>query len=100
MNSEEFRTYTTKFKGLQLQRTAKSGELSDIDVEQRKSPEVETEPKKEPESTKERTPKEIHKKKRHIIRIKGKNIEFKHQFAQLGAEESWKRWNYHPGKGN
>jgi hypothetical protein len=98
MNSEEFRTYTTKFKGLQLQRTAKSGELTDIDVEQRKSPEDEEVPKKEPQSTKERTPKEIHKKKRHIIRIKGKNIEFKHQFAQLGAEESWKRWNYHPGK--
>jgi hypothetical protein len=43
-------------------------------------------------------PKETHKKKRNVIRIKGKNIEFKHQFSQLGAEGSWKSWKYLPGK--
>ncbi len=98
MNSEEFRTYTTRFKGLQPQRTNRDGELLDTDVEKRKSPENTAEQKNEPESTKDRTPIEIHKRKRRVIRIKGKNVEFKHQFAQLGAEESWKRWNYHPGK--
>jgi len=98
MNSEEFRTYTTKFKGLQIQRINRSDEVSETDVEKRESPENKAEPQKEPELNKDRTPKETHKKKRRVIRIKGKNVEFKHQFAHLGVEESWKRWNYYAGK--
>jgi len=98
INSDEFKTYTTRFKGFQTSRAEKGAELDEIDIEKRKSPEHEAEPVNAPETNKPRTPKEMQRKKRHVIKIKGKNIEFRHQFAQLGADESWKRWDYHTGK--
>jgi hypothetical protein len=98
VNSDEFRNYTIKFKGLITQKVQKEGEIQEVEVEKRMPPLNESETKPEPQGTKIRKPTEIHKKKRHIIRIKGKNVEFQHKFAQLGAEASWKNWNYLPGK--
>ena len=33
------------------------------------------------------------------IRIHGKSVNFEHQFAPLGVNESWKRWHFDPAKG-
>lgn len=98
INSEDFRNYTIKFKGLYPQKVQREGIEQELEVEKRKPASRESEPKPKPESTKTREPKETHKKKRHIVRIKGKNVEFQHQFVQLGAEASWKNWDYLPGK--
>jgi hypothetical protein len=98
VNSDDFKNYTIKFKGLSPLRGPREGSEQEVEVEKRQSPSNESKPQAEPESTKTREPKEIHKKKRHIVRIKGKNVEFHHQFSQLGAEASWKNWKYLPGK--
>ncbi|HXF49470.1 MAG TPA: ATP-binding protein [Verrucomicrobiae bacterium] len=99
VNSKEFHTYTSKFEGLKIRRDEKSQDIEQIDVEQRNEKEdTSTTPEEKPKSEKDRTPTETHKKKRHVVRIKGKNVEFEHQFAHLGEEESWKKWKYDPGK--
>ena len=98
VNSEEFRTYTTKFIGTTVIRDPSSPEKTLVDIERRRSPEKEAESAQEPKTKKDRTPKKTHRKKRHVVRIKGKNVEFDHHYAQLGAEASWKNVRYEAGK--
>ncbi len=98
VNSDDFRNYTIKFKGLRPQKADREGVTEEIDVEKRQPLSDTAQPQSEPETTKTREPKEVHKRKRQVVRIKGKNVEFIHKFAQLGGEASWKSWNYLPGK--
>lgn len=98
VNSEEFRTYTTKFIGTTVIRDPSSSEKALLEIEKRRSPEKEADSSKEPETKRDRKPKKTHRKKRHFVRIKGKNVEFDHQYAQLGAEASWKNVRYEAGK--
>jgi hypothetical protein len=98
VNSEEFKTYTTKLLGTKIERSEADGETGVVEVEKRKSPEKSGEQKPEPKEERKRIPQKTHPKKRHVVRIKGRNVEFVHQFAQLGIEASWKNVRYEAGK--
>lgn len=99
INSEEFHTYTSKFEGLKVRRDDSSKDVEKVDVEKRdEKKDASTNQEEEPKAEKERNPTETHKKKRHVVRIKGKNVTFEHQFAHLGEDENWKKWTYQAGK--
>jgi hypothetical protein len=98
VNSEEFRNYTAKFKGLEEKASPRGEMVGEVDVEKRSPPSETSTLPKETEEQRERTPKETHARRRHVVRIKGKNVRFEHHYSQLGEEERWKLWHYTPGK--
>jgi hypothetical protein len=98
INSEEFRNYTTRFLRQETVRDSAGTETNTVDVEKRASPEKPSTPQDEPTSTKPRTPTETHPRRRHVVRIRGKNVKFEHKFAGLGPDSSWKMWKFEQGK--
>jgi hypothetical protein len=99
INSSDFKNYTSRFKNLSQLVADKTGEeKATVDIEKRGKREKAT-PMTLPQSSNDRnrTPKQTHKAERHVIRIRGKNVEFSHQFAPLGVKESWKKYSYSPG---
>jgi hypothetical protein len=98
LRSDTFKAYTSKFNGIEASPDNGTTDTGDVDVEKRnKQTEQRREPKK-PETEKGRNPAVIHKQPRHIIRIRGKNIEFAHEFSPLGSKSPWKTYAY-SGKG-
>lgn len=98
INSDEFRNYTARFKGLDQKRDSGGETLDKVDVEKREPAEIPGKSKKEGDTQQPRTPSETQERRRHVVRIKGKNVRFEHHYSQLGEEEGWKRWQYTPGK--
>lgn len=99
LRSDAFKTYTSRFNGIEASPDPEATDnIEELDVEKRnKRTEQGTEPSK-PESKKDRTPTITHKQRRHVIRIRGKNIEFTHDFSPLGTNSQWKTYSY-SGKG-
>jgi hypothetical protein len=51
------------------------------------------------ESVRERVPRSTQKKPRHAIKVKGKTIDFNHEFAPLGEREAWYQWSLNDDEG-
>lgn len=99
VNSSDFKNYTSRFKGLsQLVAEPTGPEIAEVEVEKRNRKEPQNKDAAQPTDARERKPKVTHKAERHVVRIKGKNVEFSHQFVTLGVKESWKKHNYTPGQ--
>ena len=99
LRSDDFKSYTSRFDGIEPSPKLNSEDSAELDVEKR-APKVETSPSKiVDEAEKSRTPTITHKQKRHIIRVKGKNIEFKHDFVPLGIKGPWKTYSYDKDSG-
>lgn len=64
--------------------------LEVIDIERRASPEAPSPDVPNSTDTRERVPRETHPEERHVIRIKGKRFEYKHDFRSLGLDAPWK----------
>ncbi len=99
LRSEEFKNYTARLKNIEVVADPNGSELKNVEVEKREEKKAETKPKPELKDEKERVPRETHLQKKHIIRIKGKNIEFRHSFSPLGVKESWKTYTFETEKG-
>jgi len=99
LRSEEFRTYTSRFQNIEASPDLEEKETVEVNVEKRASKKKQGKEQKESGTERERIPKVTHKRKRHIIRIKGKNIEFQHTFAPLGSMGLWKTYTYDSKKG-
>jgi len=99
LRSDEFKSYTSRLKNIEPVPDPNGSEIKYTVVEKRS--EDGNNPNNEPQAKDERTrnPKETHEQKRHVIRIKGKNIEFNHKFAQLGVEQPWKTYTFDQEKG-
>lgn len=99
LQSEEIQAYAAKSKALSEVVKAPKGEgTEEVVVEQRGPKERPSEQKPTPKEEKARKPKKVHEKKRHVVRIKGKNVEFRHEFKDLGIKEDWKKHFYESGK--
>jgi hypothetical protein len=98
INSEEFHNYTVRIKGTVLRRDDSASESGEVEVEKRRKPSQPAASQQESKTLRTRTPQKTHKRRRHVVRLKGKNVRFEHQFAALGQEASWKNWKYDPGK--
>ncbi len=100
LRMDDFKRFTTQMDD-KLIRDENGEESGEVPVEKRKQKKILDEGKelntKEPE--KKREPNETHLSKRHIIKIKGKNIKFEHEFSPLGVDAGWKTYNYTPEKG-
>jgi hypothetical protein len=83
----------------EAKRDPEGEELLLVDVEQRQSPESSSEPAMDEASPRERLPRMTHKKLRHAVKVKGKTVDFRHEFAPLGAKASWKNWSYDVASG-
>ena len=94
LRSEEFKSYTARFKNIDPTCALEGKEKEEVEIEKREKPGES--PTNDPKATNERTrtPKETHKQQRHILRIKGKTIEFSHKFAQLGVDQPWKIYKF------
>jgi len=68
---------------------------AEAEVEKREQREdgTESSPPAESDSARERIPRTTHKKPRHAVKVKGKTIDFRHDFAPLGEKEAWYRWS-------
>lgn len=99
LRSDEFRTYTSRFQNIEASPDIEGKETGELDVEKRTQKTENGKKQKESESERERSPKVTHKRKRHIIRVKGKNIEFQHAFAPLGRNGPWKTYTHDIKKG-
>lgn len=99
VNSSDFKNYTSRFKNLSRLVADNAGEEKGVvDIEKRKkSGEEKAHDQKPPASERHRTPKQTQKAERHVVRIRGKNVEFAHQFAPLGVKESWKKYSFTSG---
>ncbi|MHB8804377.1 MAG: ATP-binding protein [Coriobacteriia bacterium] len=73
-----------------------------VEVEQRQrteNPELSA-PRTQPtESSRERVPRVTHQKPRHAVKVKGKSVDFDHEFAPLGEKEAWYQWSYSAEEG-
>ena len=96
LNSESFREYASRFTGLTLRPDSKSDLEAEVGSQSQGEAETKTEKhEKEDQNAKPQSPRPPQldtTKKRHVVRIKGKNVEFNHHFANLGEEEAWKKW--------
>ena len=104
LRKSEFKPFTDFLVGPAETKPDPLGKPEKVPVEQREqngSPEPPQPAPPPPESpeTKERKPNKTHEKLRQSIRIHGKSVNFEHQFAPLGVNESWKRWHFDPAKG-
>ena len=99
IRSDDFKSYTSRFKNLsQVIADDKGDEKGNPEVEKRNERKESDKERNDPVSTKERTPKKTHNPERRVVRIRGKNVEFTHNYAPLGVKESWKKYTYSPGK--
>jgi hypothetical protein len=99
LRSDAFKTYTSRLNGIEPSPDPKDTDtVEEVDVEKRKKAEKEGQNPSKSESEKERTPTTTQKKKRHVIRIRGKNIEFTHDFVPLGTKSPWKTYSYSASK--
>ncbi|GAF78558.1 unnamed protein product, partial [marine sediment metagenome] len=74
-------------------------EVADVEEPEKQEKSKEPLSVKEPISLRERIPKQKRKKPRHVVRVKGKNVEFRHEFAPLGEKEAWSRWTFEKSTG-
>jgi len=99
LRSEEFKSYTSRLKNIEPVPDLNGEETREIDIEKR-TPRGEKDTKQgQVLNERARTPKQTHKRKRHIVRVKGKNIEFTHAFAPMGTNEPWWTHSYTEEKG-
>lgn len=94
LETSELKPFTAAAASLtQPERSDDSKAVADVDIEERK-PSEQPNPKPEPtpDSVRERVPKYTHKKPRHVVKVKGRTIDFRHEFAPLGEREAWYRW--------
>jgi DNA-directed RNA polymerase subunit RPC12/RpoP len=63
-----------------------SGNEENVDIEKRESPENTSDPNPESIEKRNRTPKQIQKSVRHVVRIGDKVFKFKHDCQQMGAD--------------
>lgn len=110
LRAEEFKNYTSNFKGSDARQSNDSEKIENIDIESREKQkdndqnreETLSETEKNPEELKNeqpRMPKNTQIKKKHVIKIKGKNFEFNHNFTPLGANHPWKTYIFDTEKG-
>jgi hypothetical protein len=83
---------------------ANGSHMAELDAErrERREPEVEeptTAGGNVDDSVRERVPRNTQKKPRHAVKVKGKTIDFNHEFAPLGEREAWYRWSLNDDKG-
>ncbi|MDY0296447.1 MAG: ATP-binding protein [Acidobacteriota bacterium] len=97
--SDELKNYTSQLKNIEPVSDPKGEELDDVEVEKRKEAKESIRAKDTAKDQVERNPVEKHARRRHVIRIKGKNIDFNHTFAPLGVMQSWKTYTFDKDKG-
>jgi len=77
--------------------------MAELDAERRERREPEAEQSTpsgdSDEGVRERVPRNTQKKPRHAIKVKGKTIDFSHEFAPLGEREAWYQWSLNDEKG-
>lgn len=99
LGASELKQYTAAAASLNEPEIAKDGEhTAELEVELRDKTVVSEDtrdatPQDETESVRERVPRNTQKKPRHAVRVKGKTIDFRHDFAPLGERESWYQWS-------
>lgn len=100
LGASELRAFTAEAASLNEPGAVEgSGDASEIEIEkrERKAPSVAREPSPSSEAgtdtPRERVPRNTQKKPRHVVKIKGKSVDFRHEFAPLGEKESWYRWS-------
>lgn len=100
LRMDDFKRFTAQTDD-KLIRDNNGNELGEVIVEKRSQKKEKIKNKKleikEPE--RKRNPSETHLSKRHVIKIKGKNIKFEHEFSPLGIDAGWKTYNYTSEKG-
>lgn len=99
LSSEEFKNYTSRIKNVEPVANQAGTEIAPVDIEKRDEKKKETDPNQEANNERVRNPRDFHEKKRHVIRIKGKNIDFNHVFAPLGVSQPWKTYTFDSNKG-
>ncbi|MHB1341890.1 MAG: ATP-binding protein [Coriobacteriia bacterium] len=85
----------------ELERSEGSDSSEAIEIERRERSEAPTprEPAVASSSPRERVPRATHQKPKHVVRIKGKTVDFNHEFAPLGEKESWYQWTFSADSG-
>lgn len=87
----------------QAERADDGDSVAELEVEKRE-PNTDKEPRestdiREPDSARERVPRNTQKKPRHTVKVKGKTIDFNHDFVPLGEKESWYQWSLDDDRG-
>ena len=98
LRSDAFKTYTSRFNGIEASPDPEATDVDEVDVEKRSNGKGRNRETSKSETENERTPTVTHKQRRHVIRVRGKNIEFTHDFLPLGIQGPWKTYSY-SGKG-
>ena len=101
--ARELKPFTSPVHTLSEYERSESDEVQEqIEVEQRErseNPEPSA-PRTQPtESSRERVPRVTHQKPRHAVKVKGKSVDFDHEFAPLGEKEAWYQWSYSAEEG-
>lgn len=95
--ARELKAFTSPVQTLsELERSDDEHASEQIEVEQRQRSDNPV-PRAEPRETgtsRERVPRATHQKPRHAVRVKGKSVDFEHEFAPLGEKEAWYQWSY------
>jgi len=106
LRAEEFKGYTSSFKGPDIRQNKDSENIENMNIETRENQKNNDQDKeaslsetKELKAEQLRTPKNAQTKKKHVVKIKGKNFEFNHNFAPLGANHPWKTYLFDIEKG-
>lgn len=102
LQARELKAFTSPVQTLSdFERSDDENASEHVEVEQRQRTEDPT-PRPEPReasTSRERVPKATHQKPRHAVRVKGKTVDFDHEFAPLGEKEAWYQWSYTPEGG-
>jgi len=100
LTASELRPYAAELSTpSEPQRDDGSPNVAEVDIEKRAQPENPSRPAQDSASPRERVPKQTHKRPRHVVKVRGKTISFRHEFAPLGEREVWYRSAFDADKG-
>jgi len=99
LTTSELRTYASEVATpTEPRRDDAAADSAEVEVEKRQPPSNTSVPPEEPASPRERVPRQTHKRPRHVVKVRGRTIDFRHEFAPLGEREVWYRWAFDDGK--
>jgi hypothetical protein len=103
LGTDELKAFTAAAASMNEEEPADAGEhMAELDAERREKSDGEHGERKlraESETVRERVPRSTQKKPRHVLHVKGRTIDFNHEFAPLGEKESWFRWTLNDEQG-
>jgi hypothetical protein len=98
LTANELRSYGSEVATpTEPRRDDAAADTAEVEVEKREPPSNTSMSPEESASPRERVPRQTHKRPRHVVKVRGRTIDFRHEFAPLGERQGWYTWAFDDG---